>query len=337
MPNPTLDLVERTIDDAFDGRPLTDPAVIGALLELELFSPESAALQAAARKLSQEAAGGAAEIHGQVALNLGPCPRNCRFCAFADCNDVFDEQLEVELDYVIDQARRLEEDGANAVYLMATGIYPFDRFVERSAEVRAALDPGTVLIANVGDFGAKQAAILRETGFRGIYHAVRLGEGEVTGIPIERRLQTIASATDHGLLIGTCLEPVGPEHTAVELIEKLLTARDARPVYGGSARRIAIPGTELAVHGTVSEARMALILAVVRLVMPAAVAGNCTHEPNALGAAAGANLLWAEAGANPRDTVERTEEGRGMTVSDCRTILDEAEWPVLDGPSRFFS
>lgn len=92
----------------------------------------------------------------------------------------------------------------------------------------------------------------------------------------------------------------------------------------------------MAAHGVVSEARMAHILAVTRLVLPLDVSGNCTHEPNALGAGAGANLLWAEVGGNPRDTTERTEEGRGMTVAECREVLAEAEWQVLDGPSAFY-
>ena len=101
-------------------------------------------------------------------------------------------------------------------------------------------------------------------------------------------------------------------------------------------RRIPIPGTELARFGTVSELRMAQIVAITRLATPRSVIGNCTHEPGVLGAAAGANLLWAETGANPRDTRERTEEGRGFSVERCREILVEAEWGVVEQPSAFF-
>jgi len=88
--------------------------------------------------------------------------------------------------------------------------------------------------------------------------------------------------------------------------------------------------------GIVSEARMAHILAVVRLALSDDVGGNCTHEPNVIGAAAGANLLWAEAGSNPRDTETKTENQRGMTVQDCIRVLEEAEWKVLKGPSQFY-
>ena len=82
---------------------------------------------------------------------------------------------------------------------------------------------------------------------------------------------------------------------------------------------------------------MAHILAVVRLALGYETPGNCTHEPNVIGSFAGANLLWAESGSNPRDMEEQTEGKRGMTVKDCKAIFREAEWQVLQGPSRFFS
>jgi biotin synthase len=159
---------------------------------------------------------------------------------------------------------------------------------------------------------------------------------QLSAIPIERRLKTLRIAKEIGLGVGTCLEPVGPEHTTGELVKKLLITRDCEPAYSGSARRIPIPGTELARKGVVSEAAMAHILAVVRMVLPLSIKGNCTHEPNSLGAAAGANLLWAEVGANPRDTRERAEESRGLSVPRCREVLEGAEWNYLEGPSAFY-
>ena len=69
------------------------------------------------------------------------------------------------------------------------------------------------------------------------------------------------------MLLGTCLEPVGTEHTIRELVQKTIITREANPVYSGAARRIPLPGTAMASHGMVSEARMAHILAVVRLAL----------------------------------------------------------------------
>jgi len=82
---------------------------------------------------------------------------------------------------------------------------------------------------------------------------------------------------------------------------------------------------------------MAQIVAVTRLGMPRAVMGNCTHEPCTLGSLAGASQFWAEVGANPRDTAEKTEEGRGETVASCRRLFEESGWGVWDGPSRYYN
>lgn len=71
--------------------------------------------------------------------------------------------------------------------------------------------------------------------------------------------------------------------------------------------------------------------------MASYVLGNCTHEPCTLGGLGGANLFWAEVGANPRDTKEKTEEGRGETVEACRTLFLECGWNIYEGPSRYYS
>ena len=233
--------------------------------------------------------------------------------------------------------RQFERDGANAIYLMATAQYPFERFIDRAGAIRAAVDPATVLVANIADSSLEQYQAVRAAGFAGIYHAVRMGEGRDTPLDPARRRESMRLAKQAGLIVGTCVEPVGPEHTVEELVEKTLITREVGPCFSGAARRISIPGTRLAAHGMVSEARMAHILAVVRLALGEEIPGNCTHEPSIIGAAAGANLLWAEVGSNPRDTAADTKEARGMSVADCRRIFEEAECPVLDGPSRFFA
>ncbi len=321
--------------DRDDGAVLNE-AEIARLFRIPLFSEESAVVLSAARQKSERAGSGLAEVHAQVGLNAAPCPKNCLFCAFAATNKIFTEPSALAVEEAVSQARRFEEDGANAIFVMSTADYPFDRFVEVSREIRKSLRPETVLIANVGDFDRQQARRLKDCGFTGIYHAVRLGEGRDTSIPVQRRLDTFLHAREEGLTLGTCVEPVGREHTVEELVEKTIITREAKPVYSGSARRIPIPGTRLARHGIVSEARMAHILAVVRLALGYDVPGNCTHEPNVIGAAAGANLLWAEAGSNPRDTEAKTENKRGMTVQECIKALEEAEWEVLKGPSVFY-
>ncbi|KGP75306.1 radical SAM protein [Desulfosporosinus sp. Tol-M] len=304
---------------------------IQALFSVPVLSEEYFMILYAARSVSAEAAQGAAEVHAQVGINTGPCPRNCAFCSFASCHGIFKTATVLGLEEIIERCDHFQRAGANAIYLMMTANFDFGEFLKIGREVRAALGPEAVLFANTGDFGREGAEGLRQAGFQGIYHAVRLREGKVTLIKPETRLRTIRAAQKAGLVIATCVEPVGREHSVEELTEMTLLTRDMAPIFSGAARRIPIPGTVLACEGIVSEAEMALILAVVRLAMGYLVPLNCTHEPNGMGVLAGASILWAEEGSNPRDVREQTS--RGYSVEGCQTILREAHWKVAEGPS----
>ena len=326
----------RIVKKAMNDEELTEKEM-GELFKVPTFSDESGRIISAGRRKSEQASKGLAEIHGQIGLNIAPCTGNCKFCSFAAVNGIFQQSEEMSPETVVKEAQNFINDGANAIFVMATAQYSFGKYIEMGQELNNSLPDEAVLIANVGDMDETQARRLKKAGFEGIYHAVRLGEGKITEFEVENRLQTFENARNAGLKLGTCLEPVGNEHTIEELVEKTIITRDAKPVYSGSARRIPIPNTELAQYGIVSEARMAHILAVVRLSLPLTVPGNCTHEPNALGCAAGANLLWAESGSNPRDTEKNTEQKRGDTVSDCHKIFEESEWDILEGPSVFYS
>ncbi len=329
-------MVRRIIEKAEEGEILRAEE-IAILFEVPLFTFESAFIQSVARRMSEKASNCLAEVHAQVGLNVARCPRNCLFCSFAVGNRVFTEDIELPVGEVLNRALGFESDGANAIYLMTTAQYPFEKFIEVAQEVKKSFQPATILVANIDDFSEKQAVQLKDVGFAGVYHALRLGEGRNTTISPEKRLETFRNAKEAGLVLGTCVEPVGPEHTINELVEKTIITRQAGAVYSGAARRIPIPDTELAQYGVVSEVKMAHILAVVRLALGYEIPGNCTHEPNVIGASAGANLLWAETGSNPRDIERETEGKRGMSVQQCKKIFQEAEWTVLSGPSRFFS
>ncbi|MBL6957134.1 MAG: radical SAM protein [Chlorobium phaeobacteroides] len=307
------------------------------LLGLPLDSAETYMIMAEANRLSKEHSDGKAEVHAQFALNLAPCSCDCLFCSFAKINDVFHEATELSVEQAVSYARQFEVDGANAVFMMSTAGYPFERFIEVAGEIRRNLNPETTLVANVGDQTLKNAKRLKDAGFAGVYHALRLREGTDSTLSPEKRKESIRNFQEAGLEVGTCVEPVGPEHTNEELAEMIAFTASFDPSFSGAARRIPIPGTAMAKRGVISELRMAQIVAVTRLGMPDSVMGNCTHEPCTLGAIAGANLFWAEVGANPRDIEEKTEEGRGGTVSDCRSIFRESNWDVLDGPSRFYN
>ena len=319
-----------------DGEQLSRKELI-CLLSKSPDSSESYLVMAEANRISKELTGNRAEVHAQLALNLAPCPCNCLFCAFAQKNGVFSKETRLTADEAVAYAQQFEKDGANAVFVMTTAQYPLGLFLEMSKEIRKNLASKTVLIANIGDQSLANARKIKDTGYSGVYHALRLREGIDSGLSSEKRKKSIHNFQEAGLKVGTCVEPIGPEHTNEELSDMIIYTASFNPSYSGAARRIPIPSTEIAKRGTISELRMAQIVAITRLGMPRTVLGNCTHEPCTLGGLAGANLFWAEVGANPRDTKEKTEEGRGETVETCRRIFHECGWDIYQGPSRYYN
>lgn len=309
-----------------------------SMLAIDPRSREAAVLIGEASRISRELTGNTAEVHGQFALNLAPCPVCCEFCAFSAKYGIFTDKKELSIDECIDYAKNFDDTPENAsVFLMTTANYDFGKLIETAAEVKKILKPDTPMIANVGDMTSAQAQRMKDAGFTGTYHAIRMGEGDKTKAPVRQRMETIRNFQEAGLIVGTCVEPIGPEHTNEEIAEKILLAASFDPAFSGAMRRINIPGSSLEKYGMISELRLAQIVAVTRIATPFSVKGNCTHEPNVLGAAAGANLLWAEVGGNPRDTAEKTEESRGVSVGDCAKMLKEAEWDVTTSPSSFYN
>lgn len=327
--------VSRVINKALDGGVLSG-SEITTLFKVENRSEEAFAVQRAGRLFSEELLDGKAEIHGQIGINTGLCPMDCKFCSFSKSAGIFTEPTRLDVQDVIAGVHSMEDQGANAIYIMETANFPFDDFCETGKAVREAMHTDVPLIANAGDFTASQAKDLVDAGFAGVYHVIRMGEGEFTSIPVSRRLETIRHAKEAGLKVGMCVEPVGPEHSIEELVEKTVYTRDLEAVFSGSMRRTAIEASELCKYGQVSYERMATIVAAVSLATGMGVRGNCTHEPNQLAVYAGANLLWAEVGSNPRDTEADTSSSRGWTVNRCRDLYHECGWDVLEGPSRLF-
>ncbi|MBF0303925.1 MAG: radical SAM protein [Desulfamplus sp.] len=328
--------LEYILKKSRDGKVLSREELI-YLLALSPDCIETYMVMAEANRVSKEVSNGKAEVHAQFAINLAPCNCGCLFCSFAKLNGIFSESIEINSEQAISYAHQFEVDGANAIFIMSTANYSFERFLEISQEVKRSLKPETTLIANVGDQSLKNAIRLRDVGFDGVYHALRLREGTDTNLTVEARKQSIFNFKEAGLKVGTCIEPVGPEHSNEELADMIAFTASFNPAFSGAARRIAIPNTKISQRGMISELRMAQIVAVTRLGMPRSVKGNCTHEPCALGAIAGANLFWAEVGANPRDIEKKTEEGRGETVKSCNTIFKESNWEVLSGNSCYYN
>lgn len=324
--------IRNILDKSLEGE-IPTPQETAALLELDLDSPEFYYLLYVANQLSRCQFDNQGDVCAQIGIDFAPCSKACGFCAFSRDAGVVKERMEWDQDTVVRVARAMVEAGANAVYLMTTGDYPFSKFLPIGEAVRNAIPEDIPLVANIGDFSLDQALQLKRAGFTAVYHALRLREGIDTKIPRARREESIANAKAAGLAVQVCLEPIGPEHTVAEMVEQMFWARSIGATFNGAMRRTAVPGTWLAPHGEISYRELARAVAVTRVVMGDRVAAHCTHEPNLPSLMAGANLIWAEAGPNPRDTVPDTAAGRGQTVKQCQALLREAGYRVREGAS----
>ncbi len=294
------------------------------LMALPLHSPEVYLMMAAADGLSRERFGGKGENHFHIGLNVASCPINCRFCSLAQKAGVFHKNIQFDEQQLLDWARQGEAQGADALNLMTTGDFPFERLLEIGELLKKAV--GTPLVANTRDIDHREGEALLRAGFVGAYHAVRLGEGRDTPIPPQRRIQTIQVLNDVGLLWMNCIEPVGPEHHPEEMVELMLLARRYGAVYSGVMRRINFAGSPLAEFGMISELEMARMVAVSRLVMGDTVKAHCTHEPHSASLMAGANLFFPEVGSSPRDTQADTGRGRGTGIGICHAMQRDMDW-----------
>jgi biotin synthase len=164
-----------------------------------------------------------------------------------------------------------------------------------------------------------------------IYHVCRLREGADTRLDPTRRLETIEAIKAAGLDFVYCCEPIGPEHTAEELADQLLLGFERGCSQHAAMRRVAVPQLPLGKHGQISELRLAQIVAVVALASLGSPNMEMigVHEPNVLGLTSGANAVFAETGANPRDTSADTSAGRGLDVAAARAMLHEAGFRYL--------
>lgn len=324
--------IEQILIKAEDMAALTRDEAL-TLMRIEPHTKGAYALMETANRMSRDQFGAKGENHLHIGLNVEPCPMDCRFCSLTRRAGIFQEKIEFSTAQVLAWARQAEAQGADGLNLMTTGTYPFERLLEVGRLLRSEVS--VPLVANTRDITHREGEALLDAGFVGAYHAVRLGEGRDTPLSREKRVKTIRVLKDVGLLWMNCVEPVGPEHAAEEIVDLMLLARDNGAVYSGVMRRINFPGSPMERFGMISELEMARLVAVSRLVMGDVPRAHCTHEPHSASLMAGANLFFPEVGSSPRDGQSDTGKGRGTGIQTCRQLQTEMAWDP-DLPSNCF-
>ncbi|MGM0452004.1 MAG: radical SAM protein [Thermodesulfobacteriota bacterium] len=303
------------------------------LMHLELHSADTYALMQTANIMTRTLFHNKGENHFHIGVNVEPCPFNCTFCSLTESAGIFTENIEFPMDDILNWAKIGEENHADALNIMTTGTYSFQKLLEVGRQLKNTVS--VPLVANTRDITHKEGEQLLEAGFSGAYHAVRLGEGKDTPFIVRKRIQTIQVLQEVGLRWMNCVEPVGPEHDIGEIVDLMFLARRYGATYSGVMRRINFEGSPMEQYGMISELEMAKMVAVSRLVMGDVPRAHCTHEPHTASLMAGANLFFPEVGSNPRDGAEQVDGGRGKPLRMTQQIHREMEMDPMR-PSNCF-
>lgn len=295
------------------------------LLRINNQSEDFYALIQKANELSRKEYGQRGYIFAQIGMNSAPCTGNCKFCSLGRDNFVAEEKSEKTTEEILQQAKWTVEEKADALFLMTTADYSIEKFLQTAREVKKLLPDEMMFIANIGDFSEDTAVRLKEAGFTGVYHIVRMNEGIDTDLPVEKRIATLDAIKKAGLELIYCVEPIGPEHTYSQIADEMLRARDYEVNVMACMKRVGVPGTPLYEKGEITDLELTKIAACARLVTRPKMSMN-VHEPKEMALLAGVNQLYAEVGMNPRDISAETGNGRGFTIKNVRDMLAQAEY-----------
>ena len=312
------------------GEPLSEADAV-AMLRVPNLSGEYYQLLTRAGQMSREAYGNRGYIFAQIGLDVAPCSGNCLFCSLAQCNCREVTPVCKSLEEVLDLVDRIDFKRVTALFLMTTAEYSPEKFLQVGRAVREKIPQAVALVANTKDFDLDYALRLKEAGFTGAYHIVRLGEGVDTGLRPEDRERTLDAIAQAGLRLYYCLEPLGPEHTYEQMVGEMMRARRYHVEVMAAMRRVNVEGTPFQDKGMIDDFEYAKIVAVTRLVTMPRVS-MIVHEPLTIAMLGGVNQLYAEIGVNPRDNNRQTEKGRGFSVDEVTAMLEAAGYtPCIEG------
>lgn len=301
---------------------LTDDEILN-LLKIQNDSKEFYRLLSVSNELSRKKFKNKGYVFTQIGINAEPCSKNCRFCSMGLEHYSLDSEWKKDVDTIKQELTSLQDYQFDDFFLMTTADYSVDRFIEISKQLKPLLKEDQRFVANIGDFDTEIAKELKTIGYTGVYHINRLREGKDTLIPIINRERTIEAAKEVGLELYYCIEPIGPEHSYEELLLEIKRAKDLKISAMAVMRRIPVPGTPLFDLGKITASELTKIVAVTNIVVDPIRAMN-VHEPTQMALLAGVNQLYAEVGANPRDTKSDTEKSRGFTPDKAWDMLWEA-------------
>jgi biotin synthase len=280
-------------DNAALGKAPTRSDVV-YLLRFDAYSPEAAYVNAKAREIGMRACEGRGYVYAQIGVDSTACPENCEFCSFAAMNTdpaTYDAtRVEVPIGRIVHYAKQFSDAGVDLISLMATAGLNFDRYLDMVRAVAASVPPDLTVMANTGDLTLEQAQALRDAGATAAYHALRLGEGEITAIkPIDRR-RTMRYLHAAGVSLMTGVEPVWRGIDPLVLSERICDIPEFDPFCMGACSLTAVDGINSSGLRPALTGQVRYVAALTRLVC---------GENVPIGGIGG--VAWVDAGCDPRN------------------------------------
>ena len=312
-------LIKRTMDGGMLSREETT-----ALLDLEPDSPKAVIMEQKAGAMAKTVTNGTGRIWSAVGVDRHPCTMNCKFCSFGNEWGLVKDDYKYTKEEVIELAKAYVNAGVTTLTLRSTEFYDVKTLTEWLADIRAAAPGDYAINLNVGELSPAMAEAAYQAGATSAYHVMRMREGVDTPFNPEVRERTIRVIADSPLRFGTCVEPIGIEHTNEELADKIIYNMHMRPYGMGVMFRVNVPGTPFEGYDDIPKERMLQILAVTRIAVGTQIRCMGMHPAMPESLYAGGNSFTVELGANPRDTEFNESEWRNFSAEEAKRVIEEA-------------
>ena len=316
-PSPTIvqDVCERVLAG---GRASRDELV--ALLDIEAGSEQARFLDRTEEELARRGNGGIGYVYAQIGIDANPCPGNCHFCSFAASNGIARERTEVPFEQILHTSELFAAQGVHLISVMSSAAYRFDRYLDLIGQIRRVIGNDVTIMANTRDLTSDEAISLAQAGADCLYHAVRLGEGVITGLDERTRWETLENARAAGLDISTAVGPlyqsVAPDspyfQTKGEIVDRMLRVVDCKPYCSGVTTLHAVDGTMMAHVLPWPAEKMRVFGGVFQL----AARGTILHGGYR-------SIRWVDAGVDPRERGYSSDDER--LVKRIRTLYRDLE------------
>ena len=235
------------------------------LLSFREKSPVANLSVSLADRLIHSQSGGVGRITASIDVSTGPCPRACGFCRWSEsvCMERFSYMEDSDLSALCERAGMYSD--VTEIRLSAIDGTPAEDLVHFVSVASSSARKGTVISIDFADLDLDVCRDLRKAGASVAYHSCRIGEGVDTDIKPERRMETVRNLCDAGFRVVAGTEPVGPEHSAKEIVDCFFSTLGTDVKHAEINPREAVPDTRLGDRGTISSARLAQIRGVLTL------------------------------------------------------------------------